>query len=101
MPTFSLVLESESNPGYKDLGSGLTMRQYYLRHVVWTGALALVLTFLGFSQVTYGQQNNANDLDVMRIRPNFYVIFGAGGNIAVQIGSNGVVLVNTGTAGAA
>ena len=32
----------------------------------------------------------------MRVRPNFYMIAGAGGNIGVQIGSDGVVLVNAG-----
>src|SRR5271157_3605347 len=37
-------------------------------------------------------------LDVVRVRPNFYMIAGAGGNIGVQIGSDGVVLVNAGTA---
>jgi len=41
------------------------------------------------------------DLDVVRVRPNFYMIAGAGGNIGVQIGSDGVVLVNAGTEAAA
>jgi glyoxylase-like metal-dependent hydrolase (beta-lactamase superfamily II) len=36
-------------------------------------------------------------LDVVRIRPDFYMIAGAGGNIAVQIGPIGVVLVDTGS----
>ena len=36
-------------------------------------------------------------LDVVQVRPNFYMIAGAGGNIGVQIGSDGVVLVNAGT----
>ena len=36
-------------------------------------------------------------LDVVRLRPNFYMIAGAGGNIGVQIGSDGVVLVDAGT----
>jgi glyoxylase-like metal-dependent hydrolase (beta-lactamase superfamily II) len=35
-------------------------------------------------------------LDVVKVRPNFYMIAGAGGNIGVQIGSDGVVLVNSG-----
>ena len=35
-------------------------------------------------------------LDVIQVRPHFYMIAGAGGNIAVQIGSDGVVLVNAG-----
>src|SRR6202453_2136489 len=39
-------------------------------------------------------------VDVVRVRPNFYMIAGAGGNIGVQIGSDGVVLVNAGTAAA-
>jgi cyclase len=36
-------------------------------------------------------------IEVLRIRPSFYVIAGAGGNIGVQIGADGVVLVDTGT----
>jgi len=39
-------------------------------------------------------------LDVVRVRPNFYMIAGAGGNIGVQIGSDGVVLVDAGAADA-
>ena len=39
-------------------------------------------------------------LDVVQVRPNFYMIAGAGGNIGVQIGSDGVVLVNAGAAAA-
>ncbi len=37
-------------------------------------------------------------LDVVKVRKNFYMIAGAGGNIGVQIGSDGIVLVNTGAA---
>jgi cyclase len=36
-------------------------------------------------------------LDVVQLRPNFYVIGGAGGNIVVQIGSEGVILVDSGS----
>jgi len=39
-------------------------------------------------------------LDVVKVRKNFYMIAGAGGNIGVQIGSDGIVLVNAGTADA-
>jgi cyclase len=38
----------------------------------------------------------AADLDVVKLRPNFYMIAGAGGNIGVQIGADGVVLVDSG-----
>ena len=40
----------------------------------------------------------ADDLDVVQVRPNFYMIAGAGGNVAVQIGPAGVILVDTGSA---
>ena len=43
----------------------------------------------------------AAELDVVKVRPNFYMIAGAGGNIGAQIGADGVVLVNAGTAAAA
>ena len=39
-------------------------------------------------------------LDVVKVRKNFYMLAGAGGNIGAQIGSDGIVLVNTGTAAA-
>lgn len=39
-------------------------------------------------------------LDVIKVRPDFYMIAGAGGNIGVDIGSDGIVLVNAGTEGA-
>src|SRR5437764_8459869 len=38
-------------------------------------------------------------LEAVKVRKNFYMIAGAGGNIGVQIGSDGIVLVNTGAAG--
>ena len=38
------------------------------------------------------------DLEVIQVRPNFYMIAGAGGNIGVQIGEDGVVVTDTGLA---
>jgi cyclase len=55
-------------------------------------AIALVV-----SSVVCGQ---TAETEVVRVRPNFYMIAGAGGNIGVQIGSNGVVLVDAGSGGA-
>ena len=40
-------------------------------------------------------------IEVLRVRPDFYMIAGAGGNVAVQIGSDGVLLVDTGSQAAA
>jgi glyoxylase-like metal-dependent hydrolase (beta-lactamase superfamily II) len=40
----------------------------------------------------------ARELDVLQLRPNFFMIAGAGGNIGVQIGEDGVVVVDAGSA---
>jgi cyclase len=36
------------------------------------------------------------DLEVLQLRPNFYMIAGAGSNIGVQVGDDGVVVVDAG-----
>jgi cyclase len=43
------------------------------------------------------QQPGSGDLDVVQLRQNFYVIAGAGANIAVQVGPAGAILVDTGS----
>ncbi len=37
-------------------------------------------------------------IEVLQLRPNFYMIAGAGGNIGFQVGSDGVVVVDSGAA---
>jgi cyclase len=37
-------------------------------------------------------------LEVLEVRPNFFLIAGAGGNIGVQVGDDGVVVVDAGSA---
>jgi cyclase len=39
---------------------------------------------------------SSSELEILRIRPNFYMIAGAGANVGVQVGVDGVVLVDTG-----
>jgi len=64
-----------------------------------TRALAAVVgVTLCVSGVIALAQGNAAGLEVLQIRPNFYMLVGAGANIGAQIGPNGVVLVNAGTA---
>jgi len=41
---------------------------------------------------------DAGDLEVLELRPNFFMIAGAGGHIGVQLGDDGVVVVDTGSA---
>ena len=40
----------------------------------------------------------AADLEVIQLRPNFFMIAGAGGNIAVQVGEDGLLIADTGLA---
>lgn len=67
------------------------------------GMLALMFGFAFWcsSQAAQAQQNGSQELDVLRLRPNFYVIAGAGGNIAVETGQEGTIVVDAGTAEAA
>ena len=43
------------------------------------------------------QQEQSGGLEVVQLRPNFHVIAGAGGNIVVQTGPEGVILVDSGS----
>lgn len=47
------------------------------------------------------QQARETNLEVLPLRPNFYMIAGAGGNIGFQIGEDGVVVVDSGSAASA
>jgi cyclase len=63
--------------------------------------LAAACALLACTAVSGQAAEPANgELDVIQVRPNFYMIAGAGGNISVEIGVDGVVLVDSGTEGA-
>jgi cyclase len=59
--------------------------------LAWLVAIALLLAVgvVGHAQT--------GGLDVVQLRPNFYVIGGAGGNVVVQLGPEGVILVDSGS----
>ena len=44
---------------------------------------------------------SADGLEVLQVRPNFFMIAGAGGNVGVQVGEDGVVVVDAGSAASA
>jgi glyoxylase-like metal-dependent hydrolase (beta-lactamase superfamily II) len=44
---------------------------------------------------------SSDALEVLEVRPNFFMIAGAGGNIGVQVGEDGVVVVDAGSAASA
>jgi glyoxylase-like metal-dependent hydrolase (beta-lactamase superfamily II) len=56
-------------------------------------AAALVIVTALAAQTTPGA-----NLEVLQLRPNFYMIAGAGGNIGFQVGEDGVVVVDSGSA---
>jgi glyoxylase-like metal-dependent hydrolase (beta-lactamase superfamily II) len=61
-------------------------------------AIALFLTLGAWSHSASAQRAPANGrIEVVQLRENFYVIGGAGGNIVVQIGPQGVILVDSGS----
>jgi hypothetical protein len=68
--------------------------------VIGVGMTALIFgsAFWGSTQAVNAQENPGTELDVIKIRPNFYMIAGARGNIALQTGKDGTVLINTGSA---
>jgi len=59
--------------------------------LAWLVAIAVLLA------VGVAAQAQTGDLDVVQLRPNFYVIGGAGGNVVVQLGPEGVILVDSGS----
>ena len=61
-------------------------------------ALLLGLTLAGVVSMARMHAQDTG-LEIVKVRKNFYMLAGAGGNIGVQIGSDGIVLVNTGAAG--
>ena len=72
------------------------------RHSAYRLATSLLLVAIVIVGIDRGpslagaQQPRTGDLDVVQVRPNFYMIAGAGGNIAAQVGPIGVILVDTG-----
>ena len=61
------------------------MKRLFLVSVIVTTALGLVTAQTGTS------------IEVLQLRPNFWMIAGAGGNVGVQVGVDGVVVVDSGS----
>ena len=76
----------------------LMMRTFRIPYAL-TVTLALIAVAATGVSLVAGQQKPADteSLEIVQIRPNFYVIVGDGSNIAVQLGTDGIVIVDTGT----
>lgn len=70
-----------------------------IRHM--SATLAVVAGLLLAVSVVGARQVPAVNLEVLQLRPNFYMIAGAGGNIAFQVGTDGVVVVDSGSTASA
>ena len=57
------------------------------------GRAVIAVAAIAASAAVYAQ----GDLDVLQIRPNVYMIAGAGANVTVQFGSDGAVVVDAGS----
>src|ERR1700730_14367779 len=80
--------------------TGRRMSLERLQYSIRRRIVLMVAAFIGIAgpaQLASAQQQRG-DVEVLRVRPNFYLIAGAGGNIGVQLGDNGIVLVDTGSA---
>jgi cyclase len=61
--------------------------------------LAAAALALGAAEAVVAQQTPAagSGLEVIRLRPSFYMIAGAGGNVGVHVGPDGVIVVDAGS----
>jgi len=59
--------------------------------------VAAVLALGGAAGRIAAQEPGSSGLSVVQLRSNFYLIGGAGGNIVVQVGPEGVILVDSGS----
>ena len=60
-------------------------------------AVAAVISSLVASPIAQGPVTSAAEIEVLQLRPNFYMVAGGGANVAVQVGEDGVVVVDTGS----
>src|SRR5262245_61432773 len=61
-------------------------------------AVAVAIIFAAGILLTLHGAQQTQEPEVLQLRPNFYMIAGAGGNIGVQVGVDGVVVVDAGSA---
>jgi cyclase len=74
-----------------------------MRGVVWAGVVAACLVTAGRAVKVAAAQGGqtsiaaAGGLEVLQLRPNFFMIAGGGSNVAVQVGEDGIVVVDAGS----
>jgi glyoxylase-like metal-dependent hydrolase (beta-lactamase superfamily II) len=69
----------------------------YATTAAWLVAITLLIALGAATNRAAAQQKPGGSLDVVQLRPNVYVISGAGGNIVAQLGPQGVILIDSGS----
>ena len=70
-----------------------------LPRALWPLVVMTAFGVGGLERVTAQQRSQgASEIETVQVQPNFFLIAGAGANIAVQFGSDGVVVVDSGSA---
>src|SRR5262249_7519740 len=64
--------------------------------LLWTASALLLAGLLGPAQLVYPQEAGPA-LELLPIRGNISMLAGAGGNVTVQVGNDGILLVDSGT----
>ena len=92
---------ADHEPGVVVCSAPLTTSPMRIRQALpWLVVLVLVIAGnWAHALLAQPRPAAAPSLETIQIRPNVYVIFGAGSNIAVHVGEDGVVLVDSGAAG--
>ena len=81
----------------RTLGAGLAITAVWL-------AVSVPSADVAAARVPQGGQTSiaaSGGLEVLQLRPNFYMIAGGGSNVGVQIGDDGVVVVDAGSSASA
>jgi cyclase len=60
---------------------------------------ALALTLVGARLNAQTYEPGTGEIEVLRLRPNIYMLVGAGANVTAQVGEDGILLVDVGEAG--
>ena len=69
-----------------------------MKTICTAAAIGLAAVALLAAQQQSQARAGEGGIEVLQLRPNFYMLVGAGGNIAVQVGVDGAVVVDAGSA---
>jgi glyoxylase-like metal-dependent hydrolase (beta-lactamase superfamily II) len=89
-------LEAHHAPAEGVAGGGDTTYPEYIKRIQQSGTPRPTVA-LSPSQPVHRQPLTTGDVETMKVQDNVYLLAGAGGNIVVQVGDDGVLLVDSGT----